>query len=829
MKNLILACSLVLAPLMASAVSYNPFVNAGVVSPAPLLPAEFAGTGVLSFHTGNTGGDDLLLVVGQEMKLDLTLSDGIPNTAVGSELSALGGTALAYFNWSYNAGTKTYTGVQNQTIPAQFNGTVTIQYKVTVNSFLSGTPQNGFNVNLTPPAGRNDSGSDDSVSSYTYVQAFDFGDAPASYDSGSPARHEISLVKDNSGDPDYYDYYRNYMYLGSYVDPEPTNQPSSDAKGDDNNKTGGLNVNDEDGVTFPAMTVGTTVTIPVVVTIVDETYVNTVCKLSAWIDWNGDGDFLDAGERIATNITISASGTYYLRVKVPADAITGRPTFARFRLGPSVSGPTGSAAYGEVEDYQIGLLDPTHANLSGNVYDDANGLTDSTVNGTGTSVGGQLYANLVSGGNVVRTVAVGADGTYAFNSIPSDSYTVQVTVNPGTVGQAMPATVLPSGWVNTGENLGAGAGSDGTANGLLAVTVPGGANVINANFGIQQAFSLGNRVFADNGAGGGTANDGIQNGTEPGISGVVVKLFAADGSGNPTGSVLATQTTDSNGYYRFDGLTSGKYVAVVDVANSANLAGTASSTGASTYTTISGDLKDHGKDTPVSVGGVVNGIASMPVTLGVGPEPTGEAVGSGAGAHGPNGDSSDNLVLDFGFYTPSPTAAAFAWLGAYVDQGQVRVTWQTYSESGLLGFDVGRSTAGAAEQLVTVSPVLADGRSMGYRYTIADSSARLPGEYTYRLVGYYDDGSAEELARVKVSLAADASVDVVRITGIEATGDGMRVRWLGGQPPYVLESSPSLGPDAAWSVVGPAEAGETEALVPPDGQSGFFRVRLGEQ
>jgi hypothetical protein len=118
---------------------------------------------------------------------------------------------------------------------------------------------------------------------------------------------------------------------------------------------------------------------------------------------------------------------------------------------------------------------------------------------------------------------------------------------------------------------------------------------------------------------------------------------------------------------------------------------------------------------------------------------------------------------------------------------------------------------------------------MGHRYTIADSSARLPGEYTYRLVGYYDDGSTTELARVKVSLAADASVNVVRITGVETTSDGVRVRWVGGQPPYVLESSPSLGPDAAWSVVGPAEAGETEAVVPADGQSGFFRVRLGEQ
>jgi hypothetical protein len=182
-----------------------------------------------------------------------------------------------------------------------------------------------------------------------------------------------------------------------------------------------------------------------------------------------------------------------------------------------------------------------------------------------------------------------------------------------------------------------------------------------------------------------------------------------------------------------------------------------------------------------------------------------------------------------GYFKPGPTAVTMVWLGAYVDRGQVWVTWQTCSESGLLGFDVGRSAAGAAEQLVTLEPVLADGRSLGYRYTLADSSARLPGEYTYRLVGYRDDGSTAELARVKVSLAAGASAGVVRMEGIEATSEGVRVRWLGGQPPYVLESSPSAGPDAVWHVVGPAQAGETEALVPQEDQTGFFRVRFGQQ
>ncbi len=128
----------------------------------------------------------------------------------------------------------------------------------------------------------------------------------------------------------------------------------------------------------------------------------------------------------------------------------------------------------------------TSLSLSGNVFNDANGLTDSIVNGTGTNVGGALYANLVTGGNVAQSVAVAADGTYSFGTVvPNTSYTVVLSTTLGTVGNAAPAAALPAGWVNTGENLGAGAGNDGTINGTLAVNIVI-TSVTNANFGIEQ-------------------------------------------------------------------------------------------------------------------------------------------------------------------------------------------------------------------------------------------------------------------------------------------------------------------------------------------------------
>lgn len=127
--------------------------------------------------------------------------------------------------------------------------------------------------------------------------------------------------------------------------------------------------------------------------------------------------------------------------------------------------------------------------LSGHVYNDANGLTDNTVNGTpmATASGNQLYANLVGpDGIVVATMPVATDGTYAFSDVLAGvAYAVQLTTVPGTVNASFPATTLPSGWVYTGEFVGAGAGTDGNPNGAVLTPVVLG-NVSNINFGIEQ-------------------------------------------------------------------------------------------------------------------------------------------------------------------------------------------------------------------------------------------------------------------------------------------------------------------------------------------------------
>jgi len=123
--------------------------------------------------------------------------------------------------------------------------------------------------------------------------------------------------------------------------------------------------------------------------------------------------------------------------------------------------------------------------IYGNVYHDKNGMNDFYVNGTGIGIasGTQLYVVLVNGsGNVVKSVAVAADGTYSISNVTPGNYETRLCTSAGTVGNPAPAASLPALWANTGENIGAGAGSDGVNNGtMLAVNPTAGTRLTGAS------------------------------------------------------------------------------------------------------------------------------------------------------------------------------------------------------------------------------------------------------------------------------------------------------------------------------------------------------------
>jgi large repetitive protein len=166
----------------------------------------------------------------------------------------------------------------------------------------------------------------------------DFGDAPASYGTqgAGAASHVVNPLAP--------------FYLGSCVDTEPDGQPSAGADGDDNNAGTsriGSCVDDEDGVAF-LTPLASCQTARVTVT------ASGAGKLDAWVDFNHDGDFNDAGEQIFASQALTA-GANTLTFNVPCAAVSAT-TYARFRLSSAGGlGPTGAAPDGEVEDYAVNV------------------------------------------------------------------------------------------------------------------------------------------------------------------------------------------------------------------------------------------------------------------------------------------------------------------------------------------------------------------------------------------------------------------------------------------------------------------------------------------
>ncbi len=127
--------------------------------------------------------------------------------------------------------------------------------------------------------------------------------------------------------------------------------------------------------------------------------------------------------------------------------------------------------------------------IAGNVYHDANGLTDNTVNGNG-SMGqfgaGEVYAVLTNAltNAVLATTPVAAGGAYTFGRRDPGTYNLFVshTATPGATVTA--ASFPPGNYKSVGEKLGAGAGHDGLIDSKMTILL-GTVTVSSANFGIQ--------------------------------------------------------------------------------------------------------------------------------------------------------------------------------------------------------------------------------------------------------------------------------------------------------------------------------------------------------
>ncbi|MCX7420292.1 MAG: GEVED domain-containing protein [Planctomycetia bacterium] len=196
-----------------------------------------------------------------------------------------------------------------------FRGTVSFTYLATSSLGTSGVGVITVAVGLLSPS--------------------DFGDAPTAAQSGFAASYPTTLAQNGArhqiGGPS----------LGGAPDNESNGLPTASANGDDSQN------DDEDGVQVQSLLqAGESGFVSV------NLQNGAAAKLDAWIDWNHDGDWSDAGEQFFASKTIS-SGDNSLTFAVPSGALSGT-TFARFRVS-SAGGlaPTGLAADGEVEDYAV--------------------------------------------------------------------------------------------------------------------------------------------------------------------------------------------------------------------------------------------------------------------------------------------------------------------------------------------------------------------------------------------------------------------------------------------------------------------------------------------
>ncbi len=91
-------------------------------------------------------------------------------------------------------------------------------------------------------------------------------------------------------------------------------------------------------------------------------------EIAVWIDWNGNGDFTDAGEEVGYEL-ISSTGAQTFNFTVPLTANLG-PLRMRVRLSyQPVDGtisPCGTTLSGETEDYVVNIQNPMDANFEAN-------------------------------------------------------------------------------------------------------------------------------------------------------------------------------------------------------------------------------------------------------------------------------------------------------------------------------------------------------------------------------------------------------------------------------------------------------------------------------
>ncbi|MFN2476900.1 MAG: beta strand repeat-containing protein [Chthoniobacterales bacterium] len=268
-----------------------------------------------------------------------------------------------------------------------------------------------------------------------------------------------------------------------------------------------------------------------------KTYLATVTEGSASDTESGTGSYTSPVNGI--NQGTDTTNKFTFKIPTPPGVAVGSVLTATATLNGSTS------------EFGGNLTVVFGGTLSGFVYEDANLnlQRDASEVGTGLTLFVKLVKDSTPAGPAIAVAVVDpATGAYSLANVAPGIYRLILDDN-NTLSDVTPAT--PTGWTGV-ESVG----------GFRTVIAVAGIEVPNQNFGLYHGLLIGGRVFADNGAGGGTANDGTLNGSEAGIDAATIKLTDASGA-----TVYSTTTSSGSGAYALPipfGIAAGTQLKIVE-------------------------------------------------------------------------------------------------------------------------------------------------------------------------------------------------------------------------------------------------------------------------
>ena len=271
-------------------------------------------------------------------------------------------------------------------------------------------------------------------------------------------------------------------------------------------------------------------------------------------------------------------------------------------------------------------------------------------------------SNFATSGILEGYLGSNAGGTFEDNSDTDDNDNGR-DVDPTTAGIPSGLIVLEYGTEPVSETT-SGNAADGPNGRGNNGELDNNSN-LTVDFGVYPSnyFSIGNRVWQDTGAGVNTDN-GLFDSDELGIENVVMYLFRDQAGGGPDGTPdsttpIETTTTDADGYYLFDSLTSGSYIVSVAPENfdaSGVLRGfSPSSTATSGANDDTDNTSDHFNTAPDADYGIYSNTYTLAIPEPISPTesdptPAGQVQDPGTDPSGtPIPDNQSNLTVDFGF------------------------------------------------------------------------------------------------------------------------------------------------------------------------------------